>query len=142
MGRGQAFVEVLDEVLDGYESHAAAAPRPDLRVATSSHYWLPQELQRVQASFASTRPDPARPIRTLSMKQQDALDTLLGLGAQLERDFTDGELRRVFRTLALRYHPDRHINADEAERARLAALFARAYDAYEMLKTATPRTLH
>jgi hypothetical protein len=142
MGRGQAFVDVLDAMLDGYESHAAAAPRRPAAVATLSHYWIPQGLQRAQAPAAAPRPGRARPHRTLSMKHQDALDTLLGLGARLDQDYTDGELRRAFRTLALRYHPDRHVDAGDAERAHLAALFARAHAAYELLKTATPRTLH
>jgi hypothetical protein len=147
MGRGQAFVDLLDGMLDGYESHAAAAPRRPLPIATRSHYWIPQALQRGHASAAPARlaeaPAQARPRRTLSMKQQDALDTLLGLGARLDQDFTDGELRRAFRNLALRYHPDRHVDAGEAERARLAALFARARAAYELLlMAAAPPTLH
>jgi DnaJ-domain-containing protein 1 len=134
MGRGQAFVDVLDGMLDGYESHAAAAPRLDMRVATPSLFIL----RETRPVVAATR----RPRRILSMKQQDALDTLLDLGARLDRDFTDDELRRTFRALAMRYHPDRHINADEQERTRLAVLFTRAHAAYEILKAAPPKTLH
>ena len=134
MERGQAFVDVLDGMLDGHDSHAAAAPRRDLPVATPSLFIL-RETRPVVASTP-------RPRRTLSMKQQDALDTLLALGARIDRDFTDAELRNVFRALAMRYHPDRHVNVDEQERTRLAVLFTRAHAAYELLKVSTPKTLH
>jgi DnaJ domain len=166
MGRGTAFAEILDEKLDGFE-HAAVAPRPapQLRVATSSHYWLQQHVQApataanvrrtavasdheaasaaaTVASGVSRKIEPPRVPRTLSMKQQEALDALIRLGARIDRNFTDDELRSVFRTLALRYHPDRHVNSDDAERQRLSMLFARAVTAYELLKTATPRLVH
>jgi hypothetical protein len=161
MARGTAFAEMLDEKLDGYDRHAAPPPRAHLRVATWSHYWLEQQLQAPVARVApgvtrneptsapgATASDSTQPIeslrvpRTLSMKQQEALDALIRLGARLERDFTDDELRSVFRTLALRYHPDRHVNSGAAERQRLSMLFARAVAAYELLKTATPRIVH
>ena len=68
------------------------------------------------------------------MKQQEALDALIGLGARLDAEFTQDELRAAFRMLALRYHPDRHVSSSDAERERLAMLFTRAHDAYERLK--------
>ena len=133
MERGQAFVEVLDAMLDGDNSAAAAVPRA-VRIATPSLFIL----RETRPIIAST----PRPRRMLSMKQQDALDTLLELGARIDRDFTDQELRGVFRALAMRYHPDRHVNADEQERTRLAVLFTRAHAAYELLKTSAPQTFH
>jgi hypothetical protein len=150
MGREMAFAEVLDEKLNGYESQAAASrPAPQPRVATWSHYWVEQRVQaagvgRNAAASAAAAEDaqPPRVPRTLSMKQQEALDALIRLGARLDRDFTDDELRSVFRSLALRYHPDRHVNSDDAERERLSMLFARAVTAYELLKTAMPKIVH
>jgi hypothetical protein len=149
MGCGKAFVEMLDELLDGYESDAPAPrPHPQMRVATYSHVWFPQGLAPAAPAWTPAReprnletPQPRRR-RTLSMKQQHALDALLALGARIGSDFTDAELRSVFRELALRYHPDRHTSRSDAERDRLARLFARAHEAYELLKTATPKTLH
>ena len=165
MGRGTAFAEMLDEKLDGYESHATAPrPTPHLRVATWSHYWVDQRVAAVAAAESSVGRTATAPVaaaasetvasgvsrkvvtprvpRTLSMKQQEALDALIRLGARIDRDFTDDELRSVFRSLALRYHPDRHVNSDDTERQRLSTLFARAVTAYELLKTATPRIVH
>ena len=42
-------------------------------------------------------------------------------------------LRNAYRTLARRYHPDRHPGCSPADRARLARLFAEATDAYRSL---------
>lgn len=151
MGRGKAFVDVLDEKLDGYESDAPPArPAPPQRVATCSYVPFAAVMSTVAPAAPvvasgfgrTTHAAPPRPRRTLSMKQLEALDTLIGLGARLDGDFTDDELRRVFRALALHYHPDRHVSSSDAERARMAALFARAYDAYQVLKSVMPKTMH
>jgi hypothetical protein len=42
-------------------------------------------------------------------------------------------LRGAYRTLARRYHPDRHPGCSPTERARLARLFAEATDSYRSL---------
>jgi preprotein translocase subunit Sec63 len=88
-----------------------------------------------------TPPPPRRPKRSLSARHLQALDALVGLGARIAADFTNDELRRAFRGLALRYHPDRHPTTDDGEKARLSGLFAQACDAYEHLKS-VPQTLH
>jgi len=46
---------------------------------------------------------------------------------------TPDALRRAYRKLAHRYHPDRHPASSPAERARLASLFAEATDHYRLL---------
>jgi preprotein translocase subunit Sec63 len=77
-----------------------------------------------------------RAARTLTRPQRQALDRLVALGASLGVDFTIEELRSVFRTLARQYHPDRHPDTDDRERARLSATFATVRDAYDQLKGA------
>ena len=74
-----------------------------------------------------------RPSRRLSLRQREALETLRTLGATLPADFTDDELRRAFRTLARRYHPDRHPGCSDEQRSTLCSLFGHAYEAYEVL---------
>ncbi len=76
----------------------------------------------------------APPRRRLSAVQQQALDCLRGLGCRsLGPDFTVGELKSAFRSLAFRYHPDRHPGSGDAERAQLSRAFAGLCDAYRTL---------
>lgn len=82
-------------------------------------------------------PKPARRRRTLSARDQQAFDALIDLGAALDVDFTADDLRRQFRQLARRYHPDRHPDSTQAVRVRLADAFARVRAAYERLRPLT-----
>jgi hypothetical protein len=140
MGGGKAFVDVLDEVLGA--GSKVQVPGSGFRVATAPFFWFEQGLQPSahdhiahRPLIEDTAPPPRGPRRSLSAKQQLALDALVGLGARIDADFTDGELRRAFRGLALRYHPDRHPATNDGERARLGGLFAEACHAYENLNT-------
>ena len=73
-------------------------------------------------------------MRQLTNPQRQALDTLMALGARLNDAFTERDLRSAFRTLARRYHPDRHPGLDAHGTARLAETFARVRDACDRLK--------
>jgi hypothetical protein len=90
---------------------------------------------RVHASAPPTAAPavPRRPRRVLSVREQRALADLVALGTTLDSDFSFDELRSAFRTLARRYHPDRHTGCNEQDKARLAAQFTRARDAYKIL---------
>jgi hypothetical protein len=81
---------------------------------------------------------PPRPARPLTTKQRRALDELIALGAQFHGEFNARALRSVYRTLARRYHPDRHPSSDRAEQARLARIFARLNESHRLLQTAFP----
>lgn len=74
------------------------------------------------------------PRRRLSQTQQLALDCLRGFGAAfLADDFTYADVKRAFRLLVKRFHPDSHPGAGEAERAYLARAFIRITLAYQQL---------
>jgi hypothetical protein len=85
---------------------------------------------------APTAPQ-ARPRRSLSPRQQDALRAFWGLGARLAVDFTEPELRSAYRLLARRYHPDSHPGTSGTETARLARIFANLTDCYRLLLSAS-----
>ncbi len=77
-----------------------------------------------------------RSARNLKPVEETALQTLVRLGAALDRSFTTRELRSTFRSLAQRYHPDRHPHASDLERVRLGATFAELTSAYGVLNDA------
>lgn len=164
MARGKAFVDVLDQALDGFEpSGAAAARRSAVGCATPSIFFLfetgirhdsgglppeggshrhqpqggshhaPSGIGSHHVASGFTRKAP----RTLTDRQRQALDAFTSLGGSLGDDFTNADLKRAFRLLALRYHPDRHPASSDGERARLSARFAQLHDAYEHLQAAS-----
>lgn len=108
---------------------AAAAPSPERR-----------DVPPVSPPPPAT-PRPAsrvvpivRARRVLTVQEQRALDRLLLLGARLDDHFSADDLRREYRALALRLHPDRHAQAPAADRAMLAEAFARATASYRCLQ--------
>ena len=78
----------------------------------------------------------ARPRRSLTPRQQDALRAFWGLGARLGVDFTEPELRSAYRSLARRYHPDTHPGSSQTEASRLARIFTNLTDCYRLLLAA------
>lgn len=136
--RAPSFADLLDEALRGAEGVGggaaprawAAAPLPGLaspllfaRAATAAPRWFPLPGAR-----------PRREAHRLTDLQQRAFDLLTRLGATLAGDFSADELRREYRRLAQRYHPDRHGDAGVSERAALARRFAEASDGYRCLR--------
>lgn len=76
-------------------------------------------------------------VRLLTSEERRALDVLNALGAVLAEGFTAAELRRQYRLLARRIHPDRHPHAAADERVRLSRAFAAATDSYRLLAAST-----
>jgi hypothetical protein len=89
-------------------------PRPASRATTAA-----PESGRATAVAA-----PLATGRVLTPSQREALVSFVRLGARLTPEFSESELRSAFRTLARRYHPDRHPTSGDAEKARLARVFA------------------
>jgi len=80
--------------------------------------------------------------RPLDAREARALATFRALGGDdLDPQALEHDLRRVFRRLARRYHPDRHPGLDGPARAALAARFATLVEAYRVLarRTRPPR---
>lgn len=153
MARGKAFVEVLDEVLGSEPATPARGRSAPGGFATPSIYFFDTRLNARPDAAAWRPPTPSeaapppppppspRPRRALSPRHREALEAFVDLGARIDDDFTAAELRSVFRSLALRYHPDRHPGSSDGERTHLSACFAQLHDAYEALKS-IPVSLH
>jgi hypothetical protein len=168
VGRGPTFEEVLDAALHSGELEGSGAPgirwpvepqaplfmfvrapvqspsngrmaRVPLVAAAGLHVRA-AVVQKGPPGSAPPPPRSRRPVRHLPLRHQLALDALADLGANLRPDFTLPELRSAFRTLARRYHPDRHAVSDGDEQHRRARLFAAATDHYHcLLEVVRPR---
>jgi len=113
---------------------SAIQPRPAVNggaVASSTDVHTTGHASRTWSTRASASVMPAR--RVLSARERDAVAEMEALGAPLTTDFTFDELRRAFRTLALEYHPDRHMQGATRDKAQLGQLFTRAREAYRVL---------
>jgi hypothetical protein len=120
---------------------------PGLRAVLlgGSSPWSDRPVTRVdrRASETSTPATPTgeagptgRPHRRrlLTDAQRAALEVLTTAGAAgLGEELTAAGLRRAYRRLALRWHPDRHPHASAADRAHLATTFAEITAAYRTL---------
>jgi hypothetical protein len=135
---GVAFDDVLQERLgtvpiDARTSEAAPL-HATLRPAPAHPFlFSAPELSFGGTAYGSKRPGRPAPPRRLSARQQRALDRLVALGAELRADFSLHVLRSAFRSLARRYHPDRHPDSGPAEKARLSGVFAELNDSYRRL---------
>ena len=87
--------------------------------------------RRVRSAGERPRHVPAS--RPLTADERRAIDALISHGASLQRDFTTAELQSEFRSLARRYHPDRHPHACNGEKARLGTVFAELTAHYRRL---------
>jgi len=133
----RSFADVLEDTIRRMSVEAtprasrawAAQPAPPLNTAFVFARPLTTPIPRWPEAF----PRPPRRPHLLTADQQRALRSFLALGGVVADDFTAHELRREFRRLAHRYHPDRHLDAAPAERARLARQFADATESYRCL---------
>ena len=117
------FAEILDTQL-GCTLVPPAAPRASSnRPLTSPLFAFDFARDRLPLSPARRVPvEPSLPAQLTSRERQTLDDAR-----------TPDALRRAYRKLAHRYHPDRHPASSPAERARLANLFAEATDHYRLL---------
>jgi hypothetical protein len=86
------------------------------------------------------REPPTTPKTPLNALERRALAMLNDLGADLGEHLSPGTLRRAFRRLARRYHPDRHPGNSAAELDRLGRLFADATEHYRVLAAALTKS--
>jgi hypothetical protein len=156
MGGGRPFIDVL---FDKLGQPAAVVSRPLSRQEVG-HYPPPSVLYfdprfdfceprlPAESSFAHVRPPwtgvaptprprPDRIQHRLSGHGRHALNEIVALGAALDESCSEDELRRAFKLLARRYHPDCRPLAGEAEKARLSRLFVSLHRAYKVLLRAT-----
>jgi hypothetical protein len=135
MQGGASFADVLD-------AHLGCTPVPPVRPAlsnrplTSALFVFDMPVAAAARPAAAPRREPSRPAApaiVLTTLEQRALRALNALGADLDERLSLDTLRRAFRQLAHRYHPDRHPDTSAAEHERLARLFADVTGHYRLL---------
>jgi len=136
MRASTTFADVLERALEA--SQPATHPSgtsPGFRQAPPPPYVFGPRRFHVKSTPYGGIDDrqPSRPSRRLTSREEDALNALVRLGANLRPDFTAPELRTTFRQLARQYHPDRHPASSDAEKARLSRLFADINDHHRLL---------
>ena len=99
-------------------------------------------LDRPQAAPPPPSSQPVTPVVRLTALEQRALAALNDLGAGLDACLTPATLRRAFRKLARRYHPDSHPGSTAAERQQMGRLFADATDHYRVLAASLEARTH
>ncbi len=141
-------VPTFDELLDA--ALAAEAPSSDdagLAMPPEAPYPFVyyRALRSLGTDLAAIRRHQPRPlagaargrdrqtIRQLTAAQREALCALNELGARLDPNFTLADLRRTFRSLARRCHPDAHHDAGPVERGHLARVFTTMHSQYQEL---------
>jgi len=112
------FAEILDTHLGCTVVPPAASPAWSNRPLTPPLFAFEGGLK----TGSHVPLEQPRPLR-LSALERQALDDAR----------TPDALRRAYRALAHRYHPDRHPASSPAERERLARLFAEATEHYRLL---------
>jgi hypothetical protein len=140
--RAASFADVLDEALrlavpDAGDFAGAGPATPPARPYVAHPFLFARPLTASMPRWlwlSQPETPPVRPDHPLTDHQRQALDRLVDLGASLAANFTAAELRREYRLLAFRYHPDRHAGAGELERTSLARAFAATTTDYRSLR--------
>jgi hypothetical protein len=114
-----SFAEILDAQL-GCTNVPPAAPVWHSRPVTAPLFAFELPLRPAPAPARVEQP---LPVRLSALERQS-----------LHEARTPDALRRAYRKLARRYHPDHHQACGAAERERLSRLFAEATDLYSSLR--------
>ena len=126
MRDGASFAELLDAHLG-----CTPVPPPAVRVWSDRSLTAPLFAFDLPLTTARRAAVPAAPVAVEPPPLPVELTALERQG--LDDAATVDALRRAYRTLARRYHPDRHPGRSIAEGQQLARLFAEATDRYRQL---------
>lgn len=135
---------MLDEALARAARDAAAAPAPQ----PSGPAWAWRSEPPLGSAFLFARPltaatprwtggetrPPRRPAHVFTDVQRLAFERFVLLGADLTDDFSAEDLRREYRRLARRYHPDGYGDCSALEQAQRARSFVEAAEDYRCLR--------
>jgi len=122
MGTQVSFQQILEEKIQARspESRTGSTFDQSTQVQDPAHlaYLMghlgPSYFRPATTKIYPSRPKPPPPPHTLSMEQSMARDFFFLQGVELTPAFSQRELKRAFRTLALKLHPDMNKGASGA----------------------------
>lgn len=137
--RNQTFADLLDDALQRPRRNVAPiAPAWAARLAAdvATAPLVGRTLTARQPRWlVDDTPRPPRPDHCFTSVEALAFARFAALGGALARNFSAGDLRREYRVLAQRYHPDRHADASLLDRETQASRFAEATACYRCLRS-------
>ncbi len=95
----------------------------------------PQNSPKDSQPEARSKPHNRRS-RELNTEESVHLQMLINLGAQLSNPFSESELKKEFRRLAQKFHPDHQLSANEIQLAQTQLKFTSLKNCYDTLKKA------
>ncbi|PQB05557.1 TerB family tellurite resistance protein [Aureitalea marina] len=101
-------------------------------IANADGHVSSQELNMVQriAGFMGIQSPDFSSIKAMFFKSADSAYKIL----EIERTATDTEIKKAYRTMAKKYHPDKLQHMDEAYRQGAEEKFRKVQEAYEQLQ--------
>lgn len=87
------------------------------------------EIEQDEASVKEIKMKIKKAKVSLKRSKRKDLYSILGVG----QDASEQEIKSAYRKAALKYHPDRHTNKSDAEKAEAEAMFKNIGEAYEIL---------
>jgi hypothetical protein len=96
----------------------------------------PQNPRPKNAAKDSAAKFQNRRARELTTEESVQLQMLANLGAQLSHPFSESELKKEFRRLAQKFHPDHQVGASETQLTQTQLKFTSLKNCYDSLKKA------
>lgn len=129
-----SFADVFDDALRRARNAPVAAFPTAAPVAAADPCLFPRPLAAVPPQWTRAYPQAPHPPHRLSGRQRQAFERLTALGASLPANFTAEALRREYRQLARRLHPDSQSGAAGLSAAERSRAFMDATESYRCLR--------
>ncbi len=98
------------------------------------------KLHNTRKEKTPSAPEVVIPLNQFDARTRTLVETLIALGAsELREGLSKQRIKRAYRRLAKRYHPDRLVGATPAERKEASAKFVRLQKAYEVVSEAVAK---
>lgn len=133
-------VEIRREIRDEFKNLSQNQANPRAYTEPTLDFiprFFKDKKNTYRSKTANTKPyqkPELRMNRNLTTEERAHFEILSKLGAEIEENFCEKDLKREFRKLAHAYHPDHLINSNAAELKIAQARFSAAKSSYDELR--------